>query len=131
MRFELIDQVLERSPERVVAIKNVTSAEEYLADHFPGFPVLPGVMMLETLAQAGRALVAGRNDGGPDAPLVVGEVRNIRYSNMVRPGESLKVEVTLRKRDEKGYEFEGVGSVGDKVAVQGRFRLTPLSPPWK
>lgn len=128
MKFVLIDQVLERGPERLVALKNVTSAEEYLADHFPGFPVLPGVMMLETLAQAGREFVQGM--GQEKDVLVVSEVRNIRYANMVRPGESLKVEVTLRKRDEKGYEFEGVGSVGDKVAVQGRFRLAPLTPPW-
>src|SRR4051812_18814442 len=56
MRFELIDRVLERGPGRLVAMKNVTSAEEYLGDHFPGFPVLPGVMMLEALVQAGRLL---------------------------------------------------------------------------
>jgi 3-hydroxyacyl-[acyl-carrier-protein] dehydratase len=123
LRFELIDRVVERGPDRLVAIKNVTSAEEYLGDHFPGFPVLPGVMMLEALVQAGRELVATPGDA---VPLVLGEVRNIRYANMVRPGQTLRVEVTLRGRDGAGFDFQGVGTVGDQVAVQGRFRLTPL-----
>ena len=93
MRFELIDQVLEHAPDRVVAIKNVTLAEEYLADHFPGFPVLPGVLMLEALVQAARHLLtasdgdAGDGDGATAAgnePLVLAQVRNVRYGNMVR-----------------------------------------------
>ncbi len=54
------------------------------------------------------------------------EARNIRYGNMVRPGERLCVEVALRKQRDDGYEFDGVGRVGESVAVQGRFRLGPL-----
>ncbi|MCX5661102.1 MAG: beta-hydroxyacyl-ACP dehydratase [Planctomycetota bacterium] len=131
MRFELIDRVLERGQDRLVAVKNVTSAEEYLGDHFPGFPVLPGVMMLETLVQAGRLLAADLTAaetpaGQAPANLILAEVRNVRYGNMVRPGQTLKVEVTLRGRDAQGFDLNGVGSVDDQVAVQGRFRLAPL-----
>ena len=136
MRFELIDQVLEQAPDRVVAIKNVTRAEEYLADHFPDFPVLPGVLMLEALVQAARLLLAkapasaeaSGPDGGAcgDAPLVLAQVRNIRYGSMVRPGDCLRVEVVLRRLVDGEWEFDGVGRVGDQVAVQGRFRLAPL-----
>lgn len=131
MRFTLIDKVLEQDADRIVAIKNVTSAEEYLGDHFPGFPVLPGVMMLETLVQAARTLIR-EVDGPPKSGhLVIGEVRNLRYAAMVRPGQALKVEVTLRKREDDGsLEFQGLGTVGDDVAVQGRFRLTPSTPPY-
>lgn len=121
MRFALIDQVIERTADRLVAIKAVSSAEEYLADHFPGFPVLPGVLMLEALVQAARELV-----DGSAAPLVLVEVRNIRYGNMVRPGQCLRVEVVLRRRQEEDWEFDAVGRVEDQVAVQGRFRLAPL-----
>ena len=120
MHFDLVDRIVEQSADKIVTLKAVTSAEEYLGDHFPGFPVLPGVMMLESLVQAARKLVDA------DSPLIVGEVRNVRYGNMVRPGESLRVEVTLRGKDEKGYEFAGVGTVNGNVAVQGRFRLEPL-----
>ena len=125
MRFDLIDRVLEEGPQRLTAVKCVTTAEEYLGDHFPGFPVLPGVMMLETLVQAARRLVAGQTDR-PASPLVIGDVRNVKYGNMVRPGQALHVEVTLKGRDDQGYDFQGVGTVDGQVAVQGRFRLVPL-----
>ena len=126
MRFELIDRVLERRDDGLTAVKTVTAAEEYLADHFPGFPVLPGVMMLETLVQAARRFVDDSPDP-PDQPLAVREVRNVKYGSFVRPGQTLTVEVTLRKRDATGCEFQGVGRVDEQVAVQGRFRLAPLS----
>jgi 3-hydroxyacyl-[acyl-carrier-protein] dehydratase len=125
VRFELIDQVVERHPDRLVALKNVTCAEEYLADHFPGFPVLPGVMMLETLVQAARRLLELADP--TMAPLVLAEVRNVRYGNMVRPGECLKVDVTLKSHDPKlGWEFSGIGTVNEQMAVQGKFRLAVL-----
>lgn len=123
MRFELIDRVLEQEGDRLTAVKAVTAAEEYLGDHFPGFPVLPGVMMLEALVQAGRRLVAAR--GLCEGNLVLREVRNVRYGNMVRPGQSLRVEVTLNKHDNERFDFKGTGMVDDSVAVQGRFILVP------
>lgn len=140
MRFELIDRVVERHPDRLVAVKSVTSAEEYLGDHFPGFPVLPGVMMLEALVQAGRLLIAGNTPADSAAgssvsagcptpatdPLVLTEVRNVRYGSMVRPGETLRVEVTLTGREGDAWTLTGMGEVRGQLAVQGRFRLTPL-----
>ncbi len=132
MKFELIDRVIEQGSDRIVALKNVSSAEEYLADHFPSFPVLPGVMMLETLVQAARLMLATHAKAAGNQPLVLAEVRNIRYGNMVRPGQSLRVEVTLRgeSRGDTGipaWDLNGVGKVDDQVAVQGRFFLTPLA----
>ena len=62
MRFDLIDSVLEQSDEHIVALKQVSLAEEYLADHFPTFPVLPGVMMVELMVQAARRMLAPRGD---------------------------------------------------------------------
>ncbi|MEM7624561.1 MAG: beta-hydroxyacyl-ACP dehydratase [Planctomycetota bacterium] len=128
MKFTLIDRVLEQDYQRIVALKAVTTAEEYLGDHFPGFPVLPGVMMLETMAQAARQLVRGVDGPPHGGPLVISDVRNLRYAAMVRPGQSLKVEVALRKRDDDGIEFQGLGTVDEQIAVQGRFRLAPLRP---
>ncbi len=135
MRFELIDQVLEQSDARLVAVKSVTAAEEYLGDHFPGFAVFPGVMMLETLTQAGRRLLAAcslLSEQDRPGPWVLGSARNVRYGNMVRPGQSLRVEVALRKADgpldpAAGIELTGKGHVGEQVAIQGRLKLVKLT----
>ncbi|MDH3584602.1 MAG: polyketide synthase dehydratase domain-containing protein [Phycisphaerae bacterium] len=123
MRFELIDRVEERDADRIVAVKNVSAAEEYLGDHFPGFAVLPGVMMLEAMVQAARHLLAGREEPGP---WVLAEVRNLRYGNMVRPGQQLRVEVAIKKAEAGRFAFQGSGQVGSESAVQGRFVLRRL-----
>ena len=122
MRFELIDAVLERTDDQLVAVKNVTAAEEYLGDHFPGFPVLPGVMMIEALVQAARQLLDDKNHA---KPWVLAEVRNIRYGNMVRPSQQLRVKITRIKTDEDRHTFQGIGTVGDDRVVQGRFVMRP------
>jgi len=130
MKFLLIDQVLERTPTSITAIKNVTAAEEYLGDHFPGFPVLPGVFMLEALTQAARELLKDRGQR-----LVLGQVRALRYGSFVRPGEALKVEVTLEKSNEDGsFGMKGQASVvrvdgTGETAVSGRFTMRPARIP--
>ena len=120
MRFELIDAVLEQNDQRVVAIKNVTAAEEYLGDHFPGFPILPGVMMLEAMVQSARKLL-----DDVQGPWVLAEVRSLRYGNMVRPGQQLRLDVQRIKSEGDRYTFQGSGEVEGEQALQGRFVMRP------
>lgn len=131
MKFHLIDAILAQAPDRIVAIKQVSLAEEYLADHFPSFPVLPGVLMLEAMVQAARAMLP--NGEG----LVLGEVKALKFGNMVRPGQTLEVEVTLSKSNDDGsFSCKGSGTVrragdggGDsagETAVSGRFTMRPV-----
>jgi len=130
MRFRLIDSILDQSPDRIVAIKQVSLAEEYLGDHFPSFPILPGVLMLEAMVQAARALLGNE----VSVPLVLGEVKALKFGNMVRPGEALVVEVSVNKRNGDGsFSFKGSGNVrrsgaaaAEDVAVSGRFTLRPV-----
>ncbi|MEM9560613.1 MAG: hypothetical protein AAF995_09925 [Planctomycetota bacterium] len=137
MRFELVDRVLERTPGtggggRIVTIKHVSAAEEYLGDHFPGFPILPGVMMLEAMTQAARELLDPRGELG--VPLVLGRARALKYARMVRPGESLRVEVNVGEPDAdgasectaKGYLLVVGGDPADApLACSGRFTMRP------
>ena len=131
MKFDLVDMVVEQSPDRIVAIKYVTLAEEYLADHFPTFPVLPGVLMVETMVQAARRMLADRGD----PRLVLGEVKALKFGSFVRPGEALVVEVTVSKiLDDGAVQCRGRGRVrrhdtesgNDETAVSGRFTMRPI-----
>lgn len=125
MHFCLVDAVLERSHDRIVTLKAVSAAEEYLRDHFDGFPVLPGVMMLEAMVQAGRLLVQDRAGAG----VVLGQVRALRYGRFVQPGSSLRVEVALVKELEGAWECKGeaiaIAPSGQPqgAAASGRFTL--------
>lgn len=136
MKFNLVDKVIEQTPDRIVTIKAVTLAEEYLADHFPTYPVLPGVLMIEALVQAARQMLAPLSG---DPRLVLGEVRALRYGSFVRPGEALRVEVTLTGREDGRFACKGVGhvlrpglpeTVGEPpTAVSGRFTMRPVRRP--
>ena len=128
MQFTLIDNVLEQSQDRIRAVKQVSAAEEYLADHFPGFPILPGVMMIEVLVQAARTVLESRGAHR----FVLGEVKALKYGTMVRPGEALEVEVNLLKEREDGsWTCKGKGILrsddGDgETVLSGRFTMRPV-----
>jgi 3-hydroxyacyl-[acyl-carrier-protein] dehydratase len=94
MHFSLLDRTLALSSTRVLTLKHVSSAEEYLGDHFPTFPVLPGVMTLECMVQAARHWA--RTHAGPLSTqrVVLGEVRALKYGALVRPGSTLRIDVS-------------------------------------
>lgn len=122
VKFELLDHIESADGTRVVAAKQVSLAEEYLADHFPTFPVLPGVMMLEAATQAAVwALHLGSDFACSVA--VLKEARNVKYGRFVVPGDRLRVEVEVVKRTAGGAAFKVVGTVGDRQAVAARLEL--------
>ena len=100
--FLLIDRVLSFEPrKRITAIKNVTCNEPFFTGHFPGLPVMPGVLVIEAMAQAGGVLtmVSRDNPFAPDArrQFFLVKVDNARFSRMVVPGDTLKIEVVLSR----------------------------------
>jgi len=122
VKFNLIDKIEQLTGERIVGVKYVSLAEEYLADHFPTFPVLPGVMMLEAVVQAAGWLMHHRTNF-ERSMAVLKEARNVKYGNFVAPGNFLRVEVDYLKPTEAGASFKAVGMVGTLVAVQMRVEL--------
>jgi 3-hydroxyacyl-[acyl-carrier-protein] dehydratase len=122
MKFNLIDKIEQLTDERIVAVKYVSLAEEYLADHFPTFPVLPGVMMVEALTQAAAWLLHHRTNFARSMA-VLKEVRNVKYGQFVAPGNALRVTVELNKTSDTGATFKGQGEVNDEQAVAARLEL--------
>lgn len=123
MKFELLDKIELLSDSRIVALKQVSLAEEYLADHFPTFPVLPGVMMIEAMTQAAAWLLHHRS-GFASSMAVLKEARNVKYGQFVAPGHALRVEVELNKPTDAGGLFKAAGSVDGLPAVSARLELS-------
>src|SRR5262245_7697393 len=123
MKFNLIDRIEHLGDDKIVAVKYVSLAEEYLADHFPTFPVLPGVLMIEALTQASAWLLHHRNSFSCSMA-VLKEARNVKYGQFVAPGNSLRVEVELNKPTDTGATFKASGTVNGAQAVAARLELS-------
>ena len=124
MRFVLVDRITDLQPgQSLTATKNLSLAEEYLADHFPGFPVMPGVLMLEALTQAGAWLIRDMEDFAHSV-VVLKKAKMIKYGSFVEPGRQLQIRVDLIARGEQDCSFRGVGSIDGQEMVKGRFTLT-------
>lgn len=129
MKFGLVDRIIEFFPgERLVSVKAVSTAEEYLADHFPTFPVLPGVLMLEALVESAAWLVREWQAFTPHV-ILLRQARNVTFRRFVRPGNLLTVSVTCRRLALGDSEFEGLGHCHEEEAIRARFGLVhiPLS----
>ncbi len=123
MRFNLLDRIVEVEQGRSLrALKNLTLGEEYLADHFPTFPVMPGVLMLQALVEAGAWLLRATDDFRHSVT-VLREVRNIKYGNFMEPGRRLSLGVELVERNGDLATFKGKGEVEGAPTVSARLVL--------
>ena len=114
----LIDRVIELEPgKRVVAIKNVTNNEPQFTGHFPGRPIMPGVLMVEALAQAGAVAVLSLPEYRGKLALFAG-IDECRFRRTVLPGDTLRLEVTLDKLRGVFGRGRGVATVDGEIAVE-------------
>src|SRR6266849_5507730 len=123
MRFNLVDRIVEVQPGKSLqAVKNLTLGEEYLADHFPTFPVMPGVLMLETLVEAAAWLLRITDDF-KHSVIVLREARNVKYGNFMEPGRQLSVRVEVIEQDVASATFKGKGDVNGQTTVAARLTV--------
>lgn len=123
MRFNLIDRIVEvRAGQSLQAVKNLTLGEEYLADHFPTFPVMPGVLMLETLVEAGAWLLR-LTDNYASSVIVLREVKAVKYGTFMEPGKQMTVSVELVERGNGLATFKGKGEMDGQSTVSARVIL--------
>ena len=125
MRFNLVDRLLDIEPgKRIRMVKNLTLAEEYLADHFPTFPVMPGVLMLETLVEAAAWLLRLSEDYRHSV-IALREARNVKYGNFMQPGYSLIVTAEMQETSPDAAEvvFKGKGEMDGVSTVSAKFTV--------
>src|SRR3954463_16392509 len=117
MRFWLLDKIRSFQPDsELSAIKNVTLTEEYLGDHFPEFPVLPGVFMLEAATQAGAWLLRLSDDFAYSI-IRLREAKNIKYADFVPPGNTLAVAVSIVKKEGRLVTMKVEGKTGERTTL--------------
>jgi 3-hydroxyacyl-[acyl-carrier-protein] dehydratase len=123
MRFILIDKVVSlEAGKEIKAVKNVSLSEEYLADHFPTFPVLPGVLLLEGLIESASWLVR-RTENYAHSMILLEQARNVKYKSFLAPGSQIEYTVKVRTIEENVSSFSGVGMSEGGLIVEARFAL--------
>ena len=123
MRFILIDKIVSlQSGKEIKAVKSVSMAEEYLADHFPAFPVLPGVLLLEGLIESASWLVR-EAENFAHSMILLKQTRNVKYRSFLAPGSQIEYTVEAKTIEENVSSFIGFGLSQDRRIVEARFGL--------
>jgi len=120
MRFRQLDKITELVlGERIVAVRRVRVDEDYLRDHFPLFPVMPGVLMLEALFQASCWLVRA-TEGFENSVLILKEARNVKFADFMEPSQTLEITAEIIKMESNTVSIRASGTKGETVAVSAR-----------
>ena len=130
--FLLIDRVIEMErKQRIVAIKNVTANEPQFTGHFPDYPIMPGVMTIEAMAQAGGALLLTEIPDRDDKLMVFTGIDEARFRKAIVPGDQLRIEVTVINWRSRAVKMQGVCTVDGKVAAEATITCQLVPRPSK
>jgi UDP-N-acetylglucosamine acyltransferase len=126
----LVDAITEHEEgRRLVAIKNLTVSEEYFQGHFPGSPLMPGVLMLESLSQLAAILLLDRGDQPPDARVYLRGVNDAKLRRLVVPGDRLRLEITVVRRRSSVAVVQATAYLGDQVVIECQLLLGIVRDP--
>ena len=127
--FLLVDRILEMDDQRVLGLKNVTFNEPHFTGHFPGAPVMPGVLIVEAMAQAGAVMMLS---GVPDRHgklIYFTGIDKCRFRRPVVPGDQLLLEVRLVRRRARYAVMHGIARVGEEVAAEAELSSAMVDRP--
>jgi 3-hydroxyacyl-[acyl-carrier-protein] dehydratase len=127
--FLLVDEIVEQSEKRIVCRKKFTGDEFWYAGHYPKFPLAPGVLLCEAAMQAGAVLLAKHTAEESGGVPVVTRMNNVKFKQMVRPGDTIELEVEITERMAGVYFLAAKVTVGGKPAVTFDFacKLAPTT----
>jgi len=116
--FLLFDRIVECEAERIVGLKNVTFNEPFFQGHFPDFPVMPGVLIVEAMAQTAGILVLKSIEDRASKLVLLVAVENARFRRPVVPGDTLRLEMTLLKRKATVAKMAGIATVDGQIVAE-------------
>ena len=114
----LVDRIEELEPERIVGIKNVTINEPFFTGHFPDFPVMPGVLIIEAMAQVAGVLVLSSIPNRHTKLVLLASVEEAKFRKQVRPGDQLRIEMKVGKRKASIAKMFGTATVDGTVVAE-------------
>ncbi|MEJ5367961.1 MAG: 3-hydroxyacyl-ACP dehydratase FabZ [Bryobacteraceae bacterium] len=115
----LVDRILEMEEERIVGMKNVTANEPFFMGHFPEYPVMPGVLIVEAMAQVGGVLVLKTVPDRKSKLVLFASIEEAKFRRPVLPGDTLIIECKTLKRKETVVKMQGTASVNGQVVAEG------------
>jgi 3-hydroxyacyl-[acyl-carrier-protein] dehydratase len=114
----MVDRILEMSEDRIVGIKNVTANEPHFMGHFPHFPVMPGVLIVEAMAQVAGVLVLKSIPNRNEKLVLLASVEEAKFRKPVVPGDQLRIEMTLTRRKATVAKMQGIATVDGTVVAE-------------
>ena len=121
--FLFVDKITARDENKIKTTLKLTGEEDFFKGHFPGNPIMPGVLLQEALFQSGAALMAGMEGAGLG---VVTRVQNAKFKNMVRPGDELEMEVELTESLANAHYMKGTTKVAGKTVLVIEFAVASV-----
>jgi len=125
--FLLVDKILKQEKNKIIGVKNVTINEPFFQGHFPGHPVMPGVLIIEAMAQVGGVLMFSKEENRGKIPLFAG-IDKAKFKKPVRPGDQLKIKVEIIKMIKGIGKAKAEAYVNDNLVAEAELLFTAVKP---